>query len=146
MGGLLLGAIALGLSACGTSDEPRRGDPPSDYAAVPDEDLFDAVRSLPRVRSADLTYVDQLGESNTYRATVRLGPGREPAEVSDVFDRVVEVLRHGRWRAAMVVTVVSGDVVDQDGGHDLFTGEDYEEFYGPQTGQAGWPPDFLPAR
>jgi hypothetical protein len=142
--GLLLCALALGASACGTSDQrPRRGDAPVDYAAVPDEELFTAVETLPTVRSADLGYVDQLGESNTYRAQVDLEPGLPRPQVAEVYDQVVEVLRHGRWGAATLVTVTSGDVVEQGGSRDLRTGEDYQDAYGPQTGREGWPPPFL---
>lgn len=144
---LLLCALALGMSACTSSGQShRRGEAPADYRPVPDDELFAAIESIPRVRSADLGYVDQLGESNTYRARVDLEPGLRRPEAVEVFDEVVEILRHGRWDAATLVTVTSGKVVEQGGGHDLYTGEDYEEHYGPQTGQAGWPPPFVRER
>lgn len=147
LSGLLVCALALGASACSPGSEgPAPDAAPADYRPVPDEELFAAVERLPRVRTASLGYVDRLGESNTYRARVDLEPDLRRPQVVEVFDQVVEILRHGRWRAATLVTVTSGDVVEQDGGHDLFTQDDYDEFYGPQSGQESWPPPFVDPR
>lgn len=143
----LVGLVALALllaTGCGAGPavEPDDGRP-ADYVAVPDEELFDAIRSLPDVDAADVRYVNQISEANTYRAVVLLEPGADEDVVGDVFDQVVQVLRHGRWAATTIVTVRSGDVARSGDGRDPETAEEYDRVHGPQTGRVGWPPAFV---
>ncbi|VXC06977.1 hypothetical protein [Nocardioides sp. AX2bis] len=141
----LLAGLALALAAACSSTGGATPDPtaPAGYEAVPDEELFAAVRALPEVRSADLDHLDQLGQSNDYRAEVRLQPGLSRRELVPVFDRVTEILRHGRWGASTTVLVRSSGETESGTAHDLFTTEDFARFYGEQTGQEGWPPPFV---
>lgn len=141
----LLAALALS-TGCGydANSVEDRGAPAS-YEPVPDEELFAAVRALEDVRSAKLTYLDQLGQSNDYRAEVVLDAGLPQRRVTRAFDQVVTILRHGRWQASHTVLVYSPGETDAESGtaHDLFSAEDYNRYFGPQSGQEGWPPPFV---
>jgi hypothetical protein len=141
----LLAGLLLALAAACSSTGGATPDPtvPAGYEAVPDEELFAAVRALPEVRSADLDHLDQLGQSNTYRAEVRLAPDLPRRQAVAVFDQVLEVLRHGRWEAGAVVQVSSSDATVSGVSVGLRQAADYEDRYGEQTGQEGWPPPFV---
>ncbi|VXC07081.1 hypothetical protein [Nocardioides sp. AX2bis] len=137
----LLAGLLVALAAACSSTGGATPDPtvPAGYEAVPDEELFSVPRSLPGVRASDLRYVDELGQSRSYRGRVTMQEGLPEERVDRTFDTVLRVLRHGRFGASYEVDVQSGSYVAGGVTFDLTLAEDYEARYGEQTGQEGWP-------
>lgn len=145
---ICIGAAAMFVAACGTESSANTG-APSGYQPVPDQQLFTAIKRLPQVTESHVTYVNQLGTSNSYRGYVTLRPGLSEAKVTEAFDHVLVILRHGRWRADVGnIQAQSADIAVGSVSLDLGPGssyrQTYEDRYGPQTGQKDWPPSFVP--
>ncbi|MCD9199892.1 hypothetical protein [Aeromicrobium wangtongii] len=131
---LLLGAV-LTLGGCQTdgSDGQKR----ADYTPVPDETLFSAIRALPGVERADLSYNDTW-PAHSYLATITLSPN---ADAQLVLDTVYAKLWQGRLGADITLEAQQGGQVVR---LDAFGGQPssraaLKKRYGPQPGD-GTPP------
>ena len=129
---LLIGV--LGLSACGGSSKGE--EPAGDYTPVADRELYSQVEALPGVRRVDVGYSDSFGNSNIYQGEIQVA---DDADLRDILDRAIAILRQGAPDATMGLTVYSSTASVTPRDLDLGTAADLEQRYGPQPG-TGEPP------
>lgn len=127
------------LAGCGGS-EASNG---LGYTPIPDKQLFAKIAAIPGVATVELSYRDEVGNSNDYVGEIGVDPA---ADAAAVLDHALAILRQGRWRASMSVFVVQNErristsVLDAKGATELYL----TERYGPQPGN-GMPPESLPS-
>jgi hypothetical protein len=116
-----------------------------DYTPVPDAKLFAQVEQIDGVVSADLSWSDKFGRSNTYDGVIRT----RGVSACEVLDRTYAILWQGRPDADLVIEVEQRkappsdlsefDVVDMRA-IDRAVERDPATRYGEQPG-TGKPPD-----
>ncbi len=129
------------LTSCtggGEKDDP-------DYTPVPDAKLFAQVERLDGVVSADLSWTDKFGMSNTYGGVIRT----RGVSACEVLDHAYAILRQGRPDADLVIEVEQREAPPSDLAEfdvvnmraiDRTVARDPAARYGEQPG-TGKPPD-----
>lgn len=138
---LVVVCAAVLLGGCGR-DEP---DDPG-YSPVPDDQLYSRIAELPEVTDVDVDFVDDVTNGRTYIGGIEVTRTADPLAV---LDQAIAILRQGRYRASMGLSVLrpapSGKL-EVTYGFELGIAPsepDLTERYGPQPG-TGQPPETPP--